>query len=142
MPSDSSEIEEEDFTLIVPKGMKPLQAPELQKALTLEQYRSYSHCVYSAQITSNRIIGPSGIYARIHFLAGSQVEDVTKAVFYGYCGNVTGSPGNREILGLHKSFIEAVKKFQKSSRSDMVMLKFLTASREVYLVPTSSWIIV
>ena len=36
MPSYSSETDEEDFTLIVTKAMKPLQVPELQKALTLE----------------------------------------------------------------------------------------------------------
>ena len=36
MPSDSCETDEEDFTLIVAKAMKPLQAPELQKALTIE----------------------------------------------------------------------------------------------------------
>jgi len=33
---DSSETDEEDFTLVVPKAMKPLQALELQKAFTLE----------------------------------------------------------------------------------------------------------
>ena len=97
-------MDEEDFTLIVPKATKPLQAPELQKALTLEQYRSYTHWVQSTQNTSNRIIDPFGLYPRIHFLAGSQAEDVTKAV--------TGSPGKCEILGSHKSVIEAVKSFE------------------------------
>ena len=33
MPSYSSETDEEDFILIVPKVIKPLQGPELQKAL-------------------------------------------------------------------------------------------------------------
>jgi len=111
MASDSSETDEEDFTLTTPKAMKPLQVLELQRALTLEQYRSYTRWVYSTQNTCNRIVDPSWIYPRIHFLVGSQPEDVTKAVFYGCCGSVTGSPGNRKILGLHESIIEAVKKF-------------------------------
>ena len=62
--------------------------------------------------------------------------------FYDYCGSVTESPGNCEILRLHKSIIEAVKKFRKSSRSDMVVLKFLTASPEVHPVLATSWLIV
>ena len=36
MPPDSSEIDEEEFTLVVLKAMKPSQAPELQKAFALE----------------------------------------------------------------------------------------------------------
>ena len=35
MPSETSERDEENFILIVPKAMKPLQAPELQKALDI-----------------------------------------------------------------------------------------------------------
>ena len=36
MPLDSSKTNEDDFTLIIPKAMKPLQVPELQNAFTLE----------------------------------------------------------------------------------------------------------
>jgi len=83
----------------------------------------------------------SGIYPRIHFLTGSDTDVVTRAVIYDYCGNITSSPGNSEILGIHKFIIEAVKKFRKSSKSDMVVLKLLSASPEVHPIPIPGWII-
>ena len=108
----------------------------------MEQYASYTHWVYSAQNTNSQIVDTYGIYPRFHFLAGSNTDDVTKAVIYGFCGSITCSPGNREILGMHKSIIEAAKKFRKSSKSDMVVLKLLSASPEVYPTPVPGWIIV
>ena len=42
MASDSSKTDKGDFTLIVPKAMKPLQEPESHKALNLEQCRLYT----------------------------------------------------------------------------------------------------
>jgi len=128
--------------LIAPKALKPLQAPAMQKVLTLEQYSSYTSRAYTTQNTNSQIIDTSGIYPRIHFLAGSNSEDVTKSVIYGYCGSITSSFGNREILEMHKSIIGAVKNFRKSSRSDMVVLKLLSTSPEVYPVPEPGWIIV
>jgi len=122
--------------------MKPFQAPEIQKAFSMEQYSSYTYWVYTAHNDANRIIDPSGIYPRIHFLAGSNTDDVTKVVTYGFCGSITSSPGNREILGLHKSIIEAVKKFRKSSRSDIFVLKFLSAIPEMLPTPAPSWLVV
>jgi len=101
----------------------------------MEQHRSYTHWVYTAQNTNSQIIDTSSVFPRIHFLAGNNEADVTQAVIHGYCGSITSSPGNHEILGLNKSIIEAVKKFQKSSRSDLVVLKFLSASPEVLPVP-------
>ena len=51
---DSSETEEDDeFTLILPKAMKPLQELVMKKALTMEQYSSYTNWVYSAQTTNS-----------------------------------------------------------------------------------------
>jgi len=131
---ETSETEEDDFTIVVPKVYKPLQGPAMKKALTMEQYGSYTNLVYSAQDTNSQVIGTSGIYPRIHFLAGSNTDEVTRAVIYGYCG-ITSSLGNCEIPEMHKSIIEAVKKFRKSSKSDMVVLKLLSASPEVHLVP-------
>jgi len=108
----------------------------------MEQYASYTHWVYSPQNTNSQIVDTSGIYPRIHFLARSNTDDVTKAVIYGFCGSITCSPGNREILGMHKSIIEAAKKFRKSSKSDIVVSKLLSASPEVYPTPVPRWIIV
>ena len=142
LSSESSETEEDDFTVIVPKVYKPLQGPAITQALTMEQYVSYTNWVYSAQSTNSQIIDTSGIYPRIHFLAGSNTDDVTKAVIHGYCGSITCTPGNREILGMHKAVIEAAKKFRKSSKSDMVVLKLLSASPEVYPTPVPGWIII
>jgi hypothetical protein len=141
-PSDESENDQENFTLVVPKAQKPLQEPAMQQALTLEQYRSYSQWVYTTQNTNSWFIEFSGKYPRIHFLAGSSPDDVNRAVFYGYCGSITSSPGNREIIGLHKSIIEAVKKFRKTSKSDHVVLKFLMASPEVAPTPALGWMVV
>ena len=142
LSSESSETEEDDFTVIVPKVYKPLQGPAITQALTMEQYVSYTNWVYSAQSTNSQIIDTSGIYPRIHFLAGSNTDDVTKAVIHGYCGSITCTPGNREILGMHKSVIEAVKKFRKSSNLDMVVLKILSAIPGVYPTPVPGWIII
>ena len=38
--SETSETEEDDFTIVVPKVYKPLQEPKIKKALTMEQYSS------------------------------------------------------------------------------------------------------
>jgi len=38
--SEISETKEDDFTVVVPKVYKPLQEPEIKKALTMEQYSS------------------------------------------------------------------------------------------------------
>jgi len=138
----SPDISEEEFNLIVLKALKPLQAPFMQKALTLEQYSSYTSWVYFAHNTNSRIIDTYGKYPRIHFLAGSDTQEVTRAVIYGYCGSITSSPGNHEILGMHKSTVEAVKKFRKSSQSGTVVLKLPSASPEVRPVPVLGWTIV
>ena len=81
----------------------------------MEQHRSYTHWVYTAQSTNSQIIDTSGVFPRIHFLAGSSEADVTQAFIHGYCGSIFSSPGNREILGLNKFIIEAVKSFEKVS---------------------------
>jgi len=141
MPSNSSKIDEEDFTVILPDAMKPLQVLELQKVLTLEQYCFYTYWVYSAQNTSIKIIDPSGIYPRIHFLAGREAEDVTKCFLWllWKCYWLSWQPRNSWITYVHH---RSSKKVLKCSRSDIVVLKFLTASPEVHPVPALSWIIV
>jgi len=90
--SETSETEEDDFTVIVPKVYKPLQEPQIKRALTMEEHRSYTHWVYTAQNTNSQIIDTSGVFPRIHFLAGSNEADVTQAVNHGYCGSITSSP--------------------------------------------------
>ena len=90
---ETSEIEEDEFTLVLSKTFKPLQEPAMKKALTMEQYSSYINWVYSAQNTNIQVIDTSGIYPRIHFLAGSTTDEV-RAVIYGYCRSITSSPGN------------------------------------------------
>jgi len=68
MSPDMSEEDEEEFTLIVPKALKPLQTPFMQKALTLEQYSSYASWVYFAQNTDRRIIDTYGNILEFIFL--------------------------------------------------------------------------
>ena len=58
----SSETEEDEFTLVMPKASKPMTEPAIQKALMIEHYRSYTHWVYSAQSTNNLMIDTSGMY--------------------------------------------------------------------------------
>jgi len=82
--------------------------------------------VYTAHTTDSRIIDTSGIYPRFHFLAGSQPKEVAQAFTYGFCGSITSSPENREIIHLNKSLIEAVKKFRKSSKVDLIVLKIIS----------------
>jgi len=43
---------------------------------------------------------------------------------------------------MHKSIIEEVKKVRKSSKSDMVVLKLLSASPEVHPIPVPGWVMV
>jgi len=59
--------------------------------------------VYLVQTNENGIVDKFVVYPQIHFLTRSKVEDVTKAVAYGY-----------------KTIVEEVKKLHKSSRSDIV----------------------
>jgi len=58
---------------------------------------------------------------------------------YGFCGSITGSPGNREILNLNKSLIEAVKKFRKSSKADLTVLKIISCRPELGLIVAPGW---
>ena len=82
------------------------------------------------------------MYPWIHFLAGSDTDKVTTAVIYGCGRRITSFTGNREILGMRKSIIDVVKKFRKSSNSDMVFHKLLSASPEMHPVPVLGWIVV
>ena len=90
----SSADSRDDFVPILSKATKALSHHAIHEACTLEHYRSYVQWVYTAQTNESRIIDTSGIYPRIHFLAGSQPEDVAQAFNYGFCGSITSSPGN------------------------------------------------
>jgi len=79
------------------------------------------------------------MYPRIHFLAGSDPEEVSQAVMYRFCGSTTSSPGNQEILSLNKSLIEAVKKFKKSSKADLIVLKIISCGPESRPIVTPGW---
>ena len=121
----SSEKEEDEFTLVMPHSSKSLSNPASQAELTMAHYSAYTNMVYTAKSTNTLMVDFSGLYPRLHFLAGCSPEDVLKAFTYGYCGSITSSPGNREILHLPRVIIESVKKFRRTSRSDMVVMKFL-----------------
>jgi len=103
---------EDDFVPILSKATKALKKQAIHEACTLKHYSSYVHWVYMARTTDSRIIDTSGIYPRVHFLAGSDPKEVSQAVMYRFCGSITSSPGNGEILNRNKSLIEAVKKFR------------------------------
>ena len=115
----------DDFVPILSKATKALKKQAIHEACTLEHYSSYVHWVYTARTTDSCIVDTSRIYPRIHFLARSDPEEVSQAVLHGFCGSITSSPGNREILNLDKSLIEAVKKFRKSSKADLIVLKII-----------------
>jgi len=121
----------DDFIPILSKATKALKQQAIHEACTLEHYSSYVQSVYTAQTTDSRIIDTSVIYPRIHFLAGSQPQEVARAFTYGFCGSTTSSPGNREILHLNKSLIEAVKKFRKSSKADLIVHKIISCGPEL-----------
>jgi len=52
----------------------------MKKVLTMDQYNSYTNWVYSPQDTSSQVVDTSGIYPRIHLFAGSNTDEVTRAV--------------------------------------------------------------
>jgi len=126
---------------LFPSSQRPaaLKKQAIHEACTLEHYSSYVHWVYTTQTTDSRIIHTSGIYPWIHFLAGSDPEEVSQAVIYGFCGRITSSPGNREILNLNKSLIEAVKKFRKSSKADLIVLKIISYGPELWPIVAPGW---
>ena len=114
---------DDDFVPILSKATKALKIQAIHEACTLEHYSSYVYWVYTARTTDNRIFDTSEIYPRIHFLTRSDPEEVSQVVLYGFCGSITSTPGNQEILNLNKSLIEAVKKFRKSSKADLIVSK-------------------
>ena len=135
----SSHDSDDDFIPILAKTTKALTKQAIHEACTLEHYSSYVHWVYTAQTNESRIIDTSGIYPRIHFLAGSPPEEVAQAFTYGFCGSITSSPGNREILHLNKSLVEAVKKFRKSSQADLIVLKIISCGPELRPIVAPGW---
>ena len=133
---------EDAFIPTLSKATKALKQQAIHEACTLEHYNSYVQWVYTAQTINSRIIDTSGIYPRIHFLAGSQPEEVAQAFTYGFCGSITSSPGNREILHLNKSLIEAVKKFRKSLKADLIVLKIISCGPELRPLVAPGWFFV
>jgi len=129
----------DDFVPIHSKATKALKKQAIHEACTLEHYSSYVHWLYTTRTTDSRIINTFRIYPRIHFLAGSDPEEVSQAVMYGFCGSITISPGNREILSLNKSLIEAIKKFRKSSKADLIVLKIISCGPEARPIVTPGW---
>jgi len=127
----STNSSEDDFIPILSKATKALKQQAIHEACTLEHYSSYVQWVYTAQTTDTRIIDTSEIYPRIHFLAGSQPKEVAQAFTYGFCGSITSSLGNKEILHLNKSLTEAVKKFRKSSKANLIVLKIISCGQEL-----------
>ena len=81
----SSADSRDDFVPILSKATKALSQHAIHEACTLDHYRSYVQWVYTARTNESRIIDTSGIYPRVHFLAGSQPEDVAQAFNYGFC---------------------------------------------------------
>jgi len=122
---------DDDFAPFLSKATKALKKQAIHEACTLEHYSSYAHWVYTARTSDSRIVDTSEIYPRIHFLTGSDPEEVSQAVLYGFCRSITSSPGNREILNLNKSLIEAVKKFRKSSKVNLIVLKIISCGPEL-----------
>jgi len=133
---------EDDFTLVLSKAAKALTKQAVHEGCTLEHYSSYVQWVYTAETNNSRIINTSGIHPRIHFLAGSQPEEVAQAFTYGFYKSITSSPGNREILHLNKSLIEAVKEFRKSSKADLVVLKIISCGPELRPLVAPGWFFV
>ena len=136
-----SKKEEEEFIVVQPRQTAVVSKDE-QSLLTMAQFSAYTKQVYTTHSTNSLLVEGTGKYPRLHFLAGSNADDVFKAFTYGYCGSITSSPGNREILLLPRILIEAVKKFRRSSRSDMVVLKLISASPEIYPSPQPGWVLI
>jgi len=130
---------DDDFVPVLSKATKALKKQVIHEACTLKHYSSYVHWVYTARTTDSRIIDTFGIYPGIHFLAGSDPEEVSQAVMYGFCGSITSFPGNREILNLNKSLIEAVKKFRKSSKVDLIVLRIISCRRKLRPIVAPGW---
>jgi len=135
----SSHDSDDDFIPILAKTTKALKHQAIHEACILEHYSAYVHWVYTTQTNESRIIDTSEIYPRIHFLAGSPPEEVAQAFTYGFCGSITSSPGNREILHLNKSLIEAVKKFRKRSQADLIVLKIISCGPELRPILAPGW---
>ena len=138
----SSEKEETGFIPVQSSQTKASLTQDEQSLLTMAHFSAYTRKVYTTKNTNTLSVEVTGKYPRLHFLAGSSPEDVFQAFIYGYCGSITSSPGNREILFLPRVLIESVKKFRRSSRSDMVVMKFITVSPEIYPTPHSRWALI
>jgi len=108
-----NEVEREDALRLIwdrwrglcsyrPKGHEGFESGRITKGVDFENNIVLILIAYIQPKTplTGSIIDPSGIYPRVHFLAGSEADDLTKAFFYSHCGSVTGSLGNHEILGL------------------------------------------
>ena len=137
----SSKKEEDEFIVVQPRQSAVLPKDE-QSLLTMAQFSAYTKQVYTTRSTNSLLVEGTGKYPRLHFLAGSNAEDVFKAFTYGFCGSITSSPGNREVILLPRVLIEAVKKFRRSSRSDMVVLKLISVSPEIYPSPQTGWVLI
>jgi len=135
----SSHDGDDDIIFILSKATKALKQQAIHEACTLEHYSSYVHWACTAQTTESRIIDTSRIYPYIHFLAGSAPEEVAQAFTYGFCGSITSSPDNREILHLNKSLVEAVKKFRISSQADLIVLKIISCGPELRPLVAPGW---
>jgi len=88
----SAASSDDDFVPVLSKATKALKKQAIYEACTLEHYSSYVRWVYTARTTDTRIVDTSGIYPGIHFLAGSDPEEVSQAVLYRFCESITSSP--------------------------------------------------
>ena len=81
----------------------------------------------------------SGYIPEFIFLQVVTPRRYPKPFTYGFCGSITSTPENREILNLNKSLIEAMKKFRKSSRADLIVLKIISCGPELRPLVAPGW---